>query len=203
MKRSSHKCGASPSPKCQLIERDINPVQSVFSFSQVSSQSTDGEPHHFSGISTPSPSSQLFTENFQEEPPDAPDSDIETNPFRRCTSDSDISLPLSGLSDWDNSSSTSLENPCPTFKWQKFDDILLEHIAEEGIQSAAKTIYKNVDLRKELTKMIFKESHETFKASLRTSIMTSKNNTEWLEIPNKNVGVVTLIFFYKKNLIRN
>ena len=191
MKRSSQKCGASPSPKCQLVETEPASVQHMFTSSQFSYDepfdftgistppsslqlnTTDNSPHNFSGISLPSSPTHLCRSSFDfpKVPPEKP-----------CLDDSSTMLDLGGLDNWSDLSSSPTGNPLPLFLGRNLDEVLHDHTLEEGVESTAKIIYENENLRRELCKMIFKGSHMSFKASLRKSVITSKNNMGWLEI---------------------
>ena len=62
-----------------------------------------------------------------------------------------------------------------------FSDVLEDIIATKGIKESAEIILSNKDLKTEITKLLFKDSHDTLKSSLKKSqLCADKNDREYL-----------------------
>ena len=63
----------------------------------------------------------------------------------------------------------------------QFEDILGENVAKNGIRAVADVILRHENLKKEILDLLLKESHDNFKASLKSSqLCASKNDREFL-----------------------
>ena len=184
-KRGPDTGGSPAQKKLDFIADDEEWPDNVFSGSSAGDSlpsSGQAEPSFSPGIlSEPSISSQVLSELGLSQPTlplffsqpslssaEAPPEPVVSNLDYSFSSDSDDSLPLAFQTDFLDEQEIS-QNPSTN----PFMTALETFKEDLGIETTAKVIMANTDLKEEITKLILDETHQELKKSLKHSILTA------------------------------
>ena len=182
MSKRSSKSGDSPTPKNLRVRESFD----FLSNSYPDSEELNCSPSFLDNLedSQPPPlllgSSPAEKHNFgflqEENPPDPPESDAEVG--------TQNSTNTTGSAQTDFN--LFLEDQRETFAFEthsdiEFSDLLEGNIAANGIKESVEAILANGDLKKEILKQLFNESHHSLKSTLKDSkLCANKNDRDYL-----------------------